>query len=151
MPQLPSDDRDVDPLGPEFRGLGVPEPVGMHPLVDPGLPRLFGQAPMGLCLRNRASRPEEQDRLAPGNIEEIVNAHRDRPEKIDFARRVSTDEIRTNDYNLNISRYVSTAHAETEIDLEATHQELVAIEKDIQEAKDRHNEFLDELGLSRLP
>ena len=66
-------------------------------------------------------------------------------------RRVSMDEIKSNDFNLNISRYVSTAQAETEIDLEATHQELVAIEKDIQEAKARHNKFLDELGLPRLP
>ena len=60
-------------------------------------------------------------------------------------------EIIDNDYNLNISRYVSTAQAEEEIDLSAVHAELVAIEKDITEAKQRHNAFLAELGLAPLP
>ncbi|MCC5823410.1 MAG: N-6 DNA methylase [Planctomycetes bacterium] len=95
---------------------------------------------------------KRQNRLTQDHIDKIVNTYRDRPEKIDrFARRVSMDEIKTNDYNLNISRYVSTAQAEVEIDLEATHKELVAIEKEIREAKDRHNKFLKELGLNTLP
>ena len=54
-------------------------------------------------------------------------------------------------FNLNISRYISTAVAEDEIDLEATNQTLVAIENDIQKARDTHNAFLKELGLPLLP
>jgi type I restriction enzyme M protein len=38
-----------------------------------------------------------------------------------------------------------------EIDLAATHGELVEIEKTIAAAKDKHNSFLKELGLSPLP
>ena len=38
-----------------------------------------------------------------------------------------------------------------EIDLEATHGELVKIEKAIATAKDKHNAFLKELGLKLLP
>ena len=60
-------------------------------------------------------------------------------------------EIEANDFNLNISRYVSTAEAEEEIDLAATHAELVRIEAAIDAATARHNEFLKELGLSLLP
>ncbi len=60
-------------------------------------------------------------------------------------------EIERNDFNLNISRYVSTAQAEEEIDLKAVHQGLVAIEQDIAEARRRHNTFLAELGLPPLP
>ena len=56
-----------------------------------------------------------------------------------------------NDYNLNISRYVSTALEEAEVDLEATHAELVRIEGEIAKATAKHNEFLKELGLSQLP
>ena len=52
---------------------------------------------------------------------------------------------------LNISRYVSTAKAETEIDLAATHAELVRIEGKIRRATPKHNEFLKELGLPLLP
>ncbi len=54
-------------------------------------------------------------------------------------------------YNLNISRYVSTAVAEEEIDLAATHQALVEIEKRIGEATNKHSGFLKELGLPPIP
>ncbi len=61
------------------------------------------------------------------------------------------DEIKANDFNLNISRYVSTAEPEIEIDLAATHRELVEIDRQIQESTAKHNAFLKELGLSPLP
>ena len=53
--------------------------------------------------------------------------------------------------NLNISRYISTAEQETEIDLSATHKELVELEKQIEVSTAKHNAFLKELGLSLLP
>ena len=60
-------------------------------------------------------------------------------------------EIEKNDFNLNISRYISTAVSEAEIDLDATHDELVDIEEAIAVAKAKHNGFLKELGLKLLP
>ena len=60
-------------------------------------------------------------------------------------------EIEANDFNLNISRYVSTAKPEVAIDLSATHEELVEIEKQIRKSAAKHNAFLKELGLSPLP
>ena len=51
-------------------------------------------------------------------------------------------EIETNDYNLNISRYISTAVAEPEIDLQAVNAELLAIDASIRTASGRHNAFL---------
>ena len=60
-------------------------------------------------------------------------------------------EIEKNDFNLNISRYISTAAGEAEIDLAATHRALLAIETDIAAARKKHNAFLIELGLSPLP
>ena len=60
-------------------------------------------------------------------------------------------EIKKNDFNLNISRYISTATAEKEINLTETHNELVEIEKDVQDATRKHNVFLEELGLATLP
>lgn len=60
-------------------------------------------------------------------------------------------EIEKNDFNLNISRYISTAVGEVEIDLAAKHGELVQIENDIAKAKAAHNAFLVELGLKPLP
>jgi type I restriction enzyme M protein len=60
-------------------------------------------------------------------------------------------EIEKNDFNLNISRYISTAVGEEEIDLMATHASLVEIEKAIHIATAKHNEFLKELGQPLLP
>jgi hypothetical protein len=54
-------------------------------------------------------------------------------------------------YNLNISRHVGTAVAEEEIDLAANHQALVEIEKRIAEATNKHNGFIEKLGLPPIP
>ena len=67
------------------------------------------------------------------------------------SRRVDMAEIEKNDFNLNISRYISTAVGEAEIDLTATHGELVEIGKAIEKATKAHNAFLKELKLPPLP
>ncbi len=59
-------------------------------------------------------------------------------------------EIDQNDFNLNISRYVSTAVSEEQIDLKEVHSKLMEIEKKAQEARERHNGFLRELGLGEI-
>ena len=95
---------------------------------------------------------KRQNVLLDGHIAKIVDTYRQRPESIErYARRVEMDEIEANDFNLNISRYVSTAEPEVEIDLSATHTELVEIEKRIQESTAKHNAYLKKLGLSPLP
>ena len=64
---------------------------------------------------------------------------------------MAIEEIAKNDFNLNISRYISTSVAEEEIDLSAVHAELVALDQTLREARDKHNAFLAELGLPLLP
>ena len=61
------------------------------------------------------------------------------------------DEIVENDYNLNITRYVSTAKPEPIIDLKETHTSIVQADQDIQKWTKEHNKFLKELGLDLLP
>jgi len=95
---------------------------------------------------------KRQNQMSEKHIARIIETYQKRPKQIErYARRVEMKEIEANDFNLNISRYVSTAEEETEIDLAATHSELVEIEKAIRNATDKHNEFLKELGLSLLP
>ncbi len=96
---------------------------------------------------------KRQNQLADADIQRIVDTYQQRPDKPveRYARRVSMQEIIDNDYNLNISRYVSTAEAEQEIDLKAVHGDLVQIEQELAAAKARHNAFLKELGLAPLP
>ena len=60
-------------------------------------------------------------------------------------------EIEKNDFNLNLSRYISTAVEEVEIDLQAVNADLVTLEKNITDARNKHNAFLKALGLPLLP
>jgi type I restriction enzyme M protein len=94
---------------------------------------------------------KRQNYLTPEHIKKIVDTYQYRKEEKRYARRVTMEKIEKHDYNLNISRYVSTAKPEPEIDLKATHAELVEVEKEIKVAKDKHNKFLKELGLPPLP
>ncbi len=94
---------------------------------------------------------KRQNQLRPEHIAKIIKTYQFREEEARYSRRVEMAEIEKNDFNLNISRYISTAVGEAEIDLGETHQELVKIEKAIAAAKDKHNAFLKELGLKPLP
>ncbi|MFK7797474.1 MAG: type I restriction-modification system subunit M [Aureispira sp.] len=87
----------------------------------------------------------------PNDIEKIVNTYKERPKEIErFARRVSMEEIEENDFNLNISRYVSTALPESKVDLKEVNQELQAIKQRIDQSQAEHNAFLKELGLDPI-
>ncbi|MQA21247.1 type I restriction-modification system subunit M [Rugamonas rivuli] len=90
---------------------------------------------------------KRQNRLLPEHIDKIVSTYQYRKEETRYSRRVSMDEIEKNDFNLNISRYVSTATEDEEIDLNAVNAELNEIENRAQEAAKVHNNFLRELGL----
>lgn len=94
---------------------------------------------------------KRQNQLTDEHIAQIVATYQQRTEHDRYARRVSMKEIVDNDFNLNISRYVSTAQEEAEVDLAATHRELVRIEGAIRAATAKHNEFLKALGLPPLP
>jgi type I restriction enzyme M protein len=94
---------------------------------------------------------KRQNQLKPEHIAKIIETYQFRKEEPRYARCVEMDEIRKNDFNLNISRYISTAVQEPEIVLADTHAELVKIEQAIQDAKARHNDFLKELRLPRIP
>lgn len=95
---------------------------------------------------------KRQNTLLPEHIDKIIDTYQYRKEDDKkYSRQVSMEEIEKNRYNLNISRYVSTAPEEEIVDIDSVRQELEKIEGDIQKAKVRHNQFLQELGLKPIP
>jgi type I restriction enzyme M protein len=94
---------------------------------------------------------KRQNQLTPEHIAKIIETYKFRKEEPRYSRRVEMAEIEKNDFNLNISRYISTATAEEEIDLATTHTKLIDIERDIRAATQKHNDFLKQLGLKPLP
>ena len=95
---------------------------------------------------------KRQNKLSSEHIDKIVDTYQfRRDEDKRYSRRVSMEEIVKNDFNLNISRYVSTAQTEEQIDLQSVNAELLDLEASITESTDKHNQFLIELGLPLLP
>lgn len=99
----------------------------------------------------RQNRLREGTGDEPNDIKKIVETYQYRSEEERYSRRVSMAEIEKNDFNLNISRYVSTAKDAVKIVLAEEQQKLVVIEKSIEAALKKHNAFLSELDLSLLP
>lgn len=93
---------------------------------------------------------KRQNALADKHIEKIVDTYKSRKDADRYSRKVSMEEIETNGYNLNISRYVSTAEEEEQIDLNAVNKRLKTINKRIQAKTDEHNAYLKELGLKTI-
>ena len=90
---------------------------------------------------------KRQNSLSDEHIKTIVETYKFRQERERYSRKVSMEEIKSNDYNLNISRYVSTAIEEAKIDLKEVNLKLAAINESIKTNSEKHNEFLKELGL----
>jgi len=94
---------------------------------------------------------KRQNQLSDGHIAKIVETYQFRKEEERYSKRVSMERIAHEGFNLNISRYISTAVGEEEIELAAVHGELVELDEQIRTATAKHNAFLKELGLSLLP
>ncbi len=113
---------------------------------------LFINASEGYAKDKRQNRLRTGEDDEPNDIQKIIDTYTNRTEEERYSRRVSLEVIRDdNDYNLNITRYVSTAEPEPVIDLKKTHKAIVAADDDIRKMTAKHNEFLKELGLPLLP
>ena len=87
---------------------------------------------------------KNQNRLTSANIEKIVETYRNRQDVEKYAHVASLDEVRENDYNLNIPRYVDTFEEEEEIDL---NEVLKLIEQDKREIAELEREIAGQLKL----
>ena len=87
---------------------------------------------------NEFEKAKNQNNLTDGNVEKIVATYKNR-EVIDKYSYVATlDEIKENDYNLNIPRYVDTFEEEEQISLDEvataiqqTQREIIQAEKEL--------------------
>jgi type I restriction enzyme M protein len=94
---------------------------------------------------------KRQNKLLPEHIDKIIDTYQFRKEEPRYSMRVSMERIEQEGYNLNISRYISTAIADEEVDLKAVNSDLLRLEDQVINAKNAHNQFLRELGLPLLP
>ncbi len=93
---------------------------------------------------------KRQNSLGEKHIEKIVDTYKFRKEEKRYSGRISMEEIEKNGYNLNISRYVSTAEDEVPVDLNEVNKNLTSINERIEDKTREHNKFLKELGLKTI-
>ncbi len=80
--------------------------------------------------------------LSEKNIERIVNAYRDFRDDDGFVRVVGIQEIRDNDYNLNVTLYAFPEIEEEEIDVEKEWEEIRKIDEEMQVVNEKIEEYL---------
>ncbi|MBQ3618616.1 MAG: type I restriction-modification system subunit M [Bacteroidales bacterium] len=93
---------------------------------------------------------KRQNNLREKDVKMIVDTYRERAEIERYSRRVSLQEIKENNYNLNITRYVNLSIEEVSVDLAKVQKELKAIDIEIEKHRAEHNSFLRELGLEEI-
>ncbi len=88
-----------------------------------------------------------QNSLRSADIAKIVGAYEARVSVERYAYLASLDEIRVNDFNLNIPRYVDTFEEEAEVDIGAVQGEILGLEEELSKVKFKMAGYLEELGL----
>jgi type I restriction enzyme M protein len=89
---------------------------------------------------------KNQNVLHDEDILKIVSSYDKWEEQEKYCRAISLDEIKENDYNLNIARYIDTTEEYEQIDVASTLIELKKLEKERHQVEDKLYGFMKELG-----
>ncbi|ODB56559.1 hypothetical protein A7309_25450 [Paenibacillus polymyxa] len=90
---------------------------------------------------------KNQNKLTDKNINKIIETYRNRIDVDKYAHVASLEEIKENEFNLNIPRYVDTFEEEQVIDLDEVNKLLEQDKQEIAELEARINEQLKILGI----
>lgn len=96
---------------------------------------------------NEFEKGKNQNVLTDENVDKIISTYIDRKTIDKYSYVASIDQIRENDYNLNIPRYVDTFEEEDPIDIEKVKNDIAKIDEEILDIDKELAVFLNELGL----
>lgn len=88
---------------------------------------------------------KNQNRLRDEDIQTIIDTYAARKDVDKFAHVATLDEIKENDYNLNIPRYVDTFEEEEPIDLDEVNRELESNAKEMERLQKELQAMIDQL------
>lgn len=95
----------------------------------------------------RYKKDKNQNKLEEKHIKDILDAYTARGNIDKFAHVASYDEIKGNDFNLNIPRYVDTFEEEELIDIEEVQNNIARIKAELVEVEAQMEKYLRELGI----
>ena len=90
---------------------------------------------------------KNQNALLDEHIEKILNAYKKRKNIKTYAYLASFAELKENDFNLNIPRYVDTFEEEAEIDIKAVQQEIITLESELKKVRSKMDKLLKEVSV----
>jgi type I restriction enzyme M protein len=90
---------------------------------------------------------KNQNRLRPSDIDKIIETYEQRKAEDKYSHVATLNEIKENDYNLNIPRYVDTFEEEEEIDLDAVTTEIRKLDAESAEIDEKIAKYTKELGI----
>jgi len=90
---------------------------------------------------------KNQNKLREQDIEKIIDTYNNRKTEDKYSHVAKLSEIKENDYNLNIPRYVDTFEEEEPIDLNEVTAEITKIDADMAETDKKIAGFCKELGI----
>ena len=85
--------------------------------------------------------------LRDEDIDKIFRTYKDRKDVDKYAHLASYEEIKSNDFNLNIPRYVDTSEPEKPVDLDAVLAKIKQDDEEINKAQAEIEEQLRILGV----
>lgn len=92
---------------------------------------------------------KNQNNLSDENIKKIFETYTERKEIEKYSHLASLEEIRENDFNLNIPRYVDSFEEEEEIEIKDVSEELKELQKEEKEIKNKIASFCEELDIEK--
>lgn len=96
---------------------------------------------------NEFEKGKNQNNLTEAHVEKIIATYTNRETIEKYSYVASLEEIKENDYNLNIPRYVDTFEEEAPIDLVAVKASIAEIDAEIEAANAKLAAYFQELGL----
>jgi type I restriction enzyme M protein len=90
---------------------------------------------------------KNQNKLTEDSLKRIVDTYEKYTAVDKYSYVASRDEIKENDYNLNIPRYVDTFEEEEPVDMDAVKENIRNIKGELKEVEAQMEKYLEELGL----
>ena len=90
---------------------------------------------------------KKQNKLRDKDIQKILRAYKKRKTLKRYAYLAGLKEIRDNEYNLNIPRYVETFEEEEAVDIRQVKKEIKGLENQLNQVRQKMNHHLNKLGI----
>lgn len=90
---------------------------------------------------------KNQNKLREEDLVRITAAYERYANEDKYSYVASFEEIKENDFNLNIPRYVDTFEEEEPVDMDAVKEKICTIKKELVEVEAQMDKYLKELGL----